>query len=143
MVLPEHIDLSNSAVIRGELLSVINRGATALIADLSATASCDHSGAEAMARAYQRAVNSGTDLRLVVPSPGVRRMLSINGVDRLVSVYPSRDAALAAREPTAARALVTVPGAPGEARPADRQPGPAGLGRRIRAPRSRSWTGTA
>ena len=52
VVLPEHIDLSNSADIRGELLSVINRGATALIADMSATVSCDNSGADAVARAY-------------------------------------------------------------------------------------------
>ena len=66
VVLPGHIDLSNSGEIRSELLSVINRGATTLIADMSATVSCDHSGTEAVARAYQRAVTSGTDLRLVV-----------------------------------------------------------------------------
>ena len=104
VVLPEHIDLSNSADIRGELLSVINRGATALIADMSATVSCDNSGADAVARAYRRAVSNGTDLRLVVSSPIVRRVISISGIDRLVSLYPSLEAALAARTP-AARAL--------------------------------------
>ncbi len=104
VVLPEHIDLSNSADIRGELLSVINRGATALIADMSATVSCDNSGADAVARAYRRAFSNGTDLRLVVVSPIVRRVIGISGVDRLVSLYPSLEAALAARTP-AARAL--------------------------------------
>ncbi len=104
VVLPEHIDLSNSADIRGELLSVINRGATALIADMSATVSCDNSGADAVARAYRRAFSNGTDLRLVVVSPIVRRMISISGVDRLVSLYPSLEAALAAATP-AERAL--------------------------------------
>ncbi len=109
VVLPEHIDLSNTAEIRSELLSVINRGATALIVDMTATISCDHSGADAVARAYQRAVVSGTDLRLVVTSQIVRRMLSIGGIDRLVSVYPSLEAALAAGTP-AAPALVPAPG---------------------------------
>ncbi len=50
-----HIDVSNAGQIREELLSVINRGAEALIADMTATISCDHVGAEAVARAWQRA----------------------------------------------------------------------------------------
>jgi anti-anti-sigma factor len=112
VVLPAHIDLSNTAEIRSELLSVINRGATALIVDMTATISCDHSGAEAVTRAYQRAVISGTDLRLVVTSQIVRRVLGIGGIDRLVSVYPSVEAALAAGTPAAA-ALAPKPGHPG------------------------------
>jgi anti-anti-sigma factor len=104
LVLPEHIDLSNSGEIRGDLLAVINRGPAALIADMTATASCDHSGIDALARVHQRAVISGTDLRLVVTSPVVRRVLASSGIDRLVPVYASRTAALAARAPAAARA---------------------------------------
>lgn len=88
--LPEHMGLSNSAEIHSELLSVINRGASVLIADMTATVSCDHFGTDAVARAYQRAVSRGTDLRLVVTSQSVRRMLSIGGFDRLVSVDPPR-----------------------------------------------------
>ncbi len=111
VVFPEHVDMSNSAELRGQLLSVINRGATAVIADLSATMSCDHSGTDALARVYQRAAVSGTSLQLVVASPVVRRALTIAGTDRLVSVYPLMEAALAARSPTEARALVAVSGA--------------------------------
>ena len=76
--LPEYIGLSNAGLIREELLSVINRGATTLIADMTATISCDHAGADAVARAFQRAVISGTDLRLVVTARIVRRVLAIN-----------------------------------------------------------------
>jgi len=97
ITLPEHIDVSNAGLIREELLSVINRGAEALIADLTATISCDHAGADALVRAYQRAVISGTELRLAVTAQMVRRMLSLNGLDRLVSIYPSLEAATAAR----------------------------------------------
>ena len=38
-MLPEHIDVSNAGPIPEELLSVINRGAEALIADLTTTIS--------------------------------------------------------------------------------------------------------
>jgi anti-anti-sigma factor len=101
VVLPEHIDVSNAGQIREELLSVINQGAEALIADMTATVSCDHAGADAVARAYQRAVVSRTELRLVVTSGVVLRMLGMTGVGRLVPAYPSVEAALAARSPTA------------------------------------------
>jgi PAS domain S-box-containing protein len=104
--LPEHIGLSNAGLIGEELLSVINCGATTLIADMTATISCDHAGADAVARAFQRAVISGTELRLVVTAQIVRRVLGINGLDRLVCIYPTLEAATAARPPAPALALV-------------------------------------
>ena len=100
VALPEHIDVSNAGQIRDELLAVINRGAEALIVDMTATLSCDHAGADAVARAYQRAVVSRTELRLVVTSGAVLRTLGMTGVGRLVPVYPSVESALAARSPT-------------------------------------------
>jgi len=106
VALPEHIGLSNAGLIREELLSVINRGATALIADMTATISCDHAGADAVACAFQRAVISGTELRLVVTAQIVRRVLGINGLDRMVSIYPTREAATATRPPAPVLALV-------------------------------------
>src|SRR4029077_9361049 len=66
VVLPEHIGASNAGQVRAELLSVINCGVTTLIADMTTTTSCDHAGADAVVRAFQRAVSSGTELRLVV-----------------------------------------------------------------------------
>ena len=106
IALPQHIDVSNAGPIREELLSVINRGAQALIADLTATISCDHAGADALARAYPRAVISGTELRIVITTQIIRRMLGLNGLDRLVPIYPSLEAATAARPPAA---VIPVP----------------------------------
>jgi anti-anti-sigma factor len=103
-MLPEDINAANAGEIRGELLALINRGPAVLIVDMTATASCDYAGAEALVRAYRRAVATGTQLRLVVPAEVVRRVLSGNGLDRLVSVYPSREAATAAILPAAASA---------------------------------------
>ena len=99
ITLPEHIGVSNAGPIREELLSVINRGAQALIADLTATISCDHADADALARAYQRALISGTELRIVATAQIVRRVLALNGLDRPVSIYPSLEEATTARAP--------------------------------------------
>lgn len=96
MRLPQQIDVSNADEIRDELLWVINRGATVLIADMGATASCDYAGADAVVRAHRRAVANGTQLRLVVTAQLVQRVLSINGLDRLISIYPSLEAAISA-----------------------------------------------
>jgi anti-anti-sigma regulatory factor len=49
--LPDYIDVSNASQIGEELRSLINCGATELIADMTATVSCDHSGADAMVHA--------------------------------------------------------------------------------------------
>ena len=115
VALPEHIDVSNASQIREELLWVINRGAAVLIADMTGTLSCDHSGVDAVMRAYQRALASGTQLRLVVTAPLVRRVLAVSGLDRLIPVYPSLEAATAAE--TAAGLTNHPPGSPVLARP--------------------------
>ena len=97
---PDQVDVSNVGQLRDRLLSVINRGAAVLIADMTDTAACDHQAVEAVARACQRAAINGTQVRLVVAAPVVRRVLSIEGLDRMVSIYPSLEAATAAgREP--------------------------------------------
>lgn len=120
VVLPEHLDLSVAGPIREQLLTIINRGAETLIGDMSATMSCDLAGADTLARGYQRAAASDTELRLVVTAPVVRRLLAISGLDRLVSVYPALEAALAAHRPTAILPPVPRPAraeASGEAPP--------------------------
>jgi anti-anti-sigma regulatory factor len=108
VTLPEHIGASNAGQVRDALLSVINLGATTLIADMTATVSCDHAGADAVVRAWQRTVSSGTELRLVVTAGSVSRVLDLRGLDRQVSVYPSLEAAAGARLPVPAAVLAAV-----------------------------------
>ena len=96
VTLPEHVDASNVDQIRERLLELVNRGAGVLIADLTGTISCDYGGADALMRAYQRAHLNGTQLRLVSAGDGVRRVLAATGLDRLVSIYPDLEAAVAA-----------------------------------------------
>ncbi len=109
---PGNVDVSNVGQLRDRLLSVINRGAAVLIADMTDTVSCDHSVVEAIARACHRATISGTQVRLVVAAPGVRRVLSIEGLDRLVPIYPSLEAAIgqepSRRPPNGIKAAGTI-----------------------------------
>jgi anti-anti-sigma factor len=96
---PEHVDISNAAQIREQLLEVFDRGAAVVIADMSATVWCDYVGVDAVARACQRAAICRADLRLVATAPAVRRLLAAEGLDRLVPVYSSVEAAITAGNP--------------------------------------------
>lgn len=97
---PEHVDMSNAAQIRKQLLGVLDRGAAVVIADMSTTAWCDYVGIDAVAWACQRAAAHQAELRVVASAPAVLRLLAAEGLDRLVPVYCSVEAAVAAGEPT-------------------------------------------
>lgn len=101
VTLPQHVDTSNAGQIREQLLWIINRGAAVLIADLTGTLSCDYAGADALARAHHRAMANGAMLRLAVTADAVRRVLTLNGFDRLIAIYPDLDAATTAGAPCA------------------------------------------
>jgi anti-anti-sigma factor len=95
--MPIEMDISNADQVREDLLSVINRGAVLLIADLSRTTFCDLAGVSALVRAFGRASASDSEMRLAVTTLAVRRVLAITGVDRLLDIYPSVAASLAGR----------------------------------------------
>ena len=91
------IDLTNAEYLRDALLSALNAGATALVADLTTVTFLDSAGVTALVRASRRASASEAELRLAVAAPPVLRVLSLVGIDQLVRVYPSVEAALASR----------------------------------------------
>ena len=125
---PEHVDMSNATQIREQLLGVFDRGAAVVIADMSATVWCDYIGVDAVARACQRAAACRADLRLVATAPAVRRLLAAEGLDRLVPVYSSVEAAIIAGEPDDLAPPIAASRSP--ARPQDgleNGPGPAAL----------------
>jgi anti-sigma B factor antagonist len=89
VTLVAEIDVTNADEVREQLLSVVNQGASVLIADMSQTTFCDSAGVTALVRAYRRATEGGTKFRAVVTSLAVRRVLEITGVDRLIDTYPT------------------------------------------------------
>jgi anti-sigma B factor antagonist len=94
VTLPVEIDLTNADRVREELLSVLNAGAVPLVVDLSATTFCDSAGVGALVRTFRRAAESDGEVRLVVGTLAVQRVLAITGIDRLLDIYPSVTAAL-------------------------------------------------
>ena len=89
-----------------DLLSVLNQGAALLIADLSKTTFCDSAGVSALAR-VSGAPRPASDMRLVVSTLAVQRVLALTGIDRLLDIYPSVAASLAA-SPDSGNATATV-----------------------------------
>jgi anti-sigma B factor antagonist len=108
VTLPGEIDVTIADSVRDELLAILDRGASLLIADLGKTEFCDSAGVSALVSTYRQARASGNPMRLVVGTPSVRRVLAITGVDRLVDIFPSVAASLAG-----------TPGPADQAHPAD------------------------
>jgi PAS domain S-box-containing protein len=96
---PEEVGAPDAARISEQLLGALGQGALTLIADMSATVRCDQAGADAVARAYLCAAARQAELRLVIRAPDDRRLMSAEGLDRLVPVYATLDAALTAGPP--------------------------------------------
>jgi len=117
VTLPEHVGVADSGSIRVQLLELLDRGAAVLIADMTGTLSCDRSGAAALVHVCQRASDGGAQLRVGVTAPAVRRVLEASGLDRLVWIYPSVEAAIAAGVPGVIPLLPRPGPGPGE-RPA-------------------------
>ena len=91
---PAQIDAGNAGDVLACLLSVIGEGPATLIVDMTATEFCDSAGLGSLVRAFRRADASGTEMRLAVTGPAVRRILEVTGTDQLIGTYPSVPASL-------------------------------------------------
>lgn len=92
-VMPTEVDCTNAAEVRQVLLRTLNGTARTLTIDMSATTFCDVAGVRAIERAYQRARACDTRLRLLAPTPGVLRILTLTGIHRIIPITPPVPAA--------------------------------------------------
>jgi anti-sigma B factor antagonist len=93
--LPAEIDMANAEDVGEQLRAAFTTGVTVVIGDLTSTVFCDSSGMRILVVADDCAAASGAELRLAVPPGHVLRILTLMGIDRLLSIYPSLAAALA------------------------------------------------
>jgi anti-sigma B factor antagonist len=93
--LPAEIDLTIADHVREALLSVLNKGALGLVVDMTATTFCDSAGITALVRASRRAAATGATMRVAASGPAVVRVFSLVGIDRLIDIHPTVDAARA------------------------------------------------
>jgi anti-sigma B factor antagonist len=94
--LPAEMDITNAQEVGERLRSAFTPDATAVIADLTSTVFCDSSGRRQLVLTRNYADAHKTQVRFAIPHDGVRRALELTGIDRLLSIYPSLDAAVSA-----------------------------------------------
>jgi anti-anti-sigma factor len=91
--MPDEIDIANAGRLVAELAVACDSGASLVVADMTRTTFCDASGARVLVVAQKRATESGVELRVAVASARVRRVLILLGLDTIVPIYPTLDAA--------------------------------------------------
>ena len=94
-MLPGEIDASNDGQVQDTLTSALGAGTAVLVADAAATAFCGCSGVTALLHTHHRAAAAGAQLRVVVGSPPMRRILELTAADQVLNTYPTLAAALA------------------------------------------------
>lgn len=94
VALPAEIDIGNAVQVGDELGAALSSGAVVVIADMTMTDFCDSSGIRHLLIANDRAAARSAELRLVVRSAALLRVLQVTGVDQLLGIYPSLQAAL-------------------------------------------------
>ena len=92
---PGQVDLTNAGELRQAVLSCTDAGHMTLVVDMSETAFCDSAGVNQLVQAHKRAVAAGGELRLVIGTASVMRILSIVGADRMLSIFTRVDEAVA------------------------------------------------
>jgi anti-sigma B factor antagonist len=94
--LPAEIDMTNAERVGEQLRSPFALGAAIVIADLTSTVFCDSAGARQFVLAHNYADACDAQIRFVIPNHNMLRVLTLTGLDQLLSIYPSLDAAVSA-----------------------------------------------
>jgi anti-sigma B factor antagonist len=91
---PEEIDIANAALLQKVLAEAAGPGAVLVVVDMSRTRFCDSAGLNALVAAERRARSEGGEVRVVVTSESVTRIVELTGVDRVIPIYASLEDAL-------------------------------------------------
>ena len=95
VTLPDEIDIGNDGHVQDTLTSALDDGTAVLVADAGGTAFCGCSGVTALLLTHHQAAAAGAQLRVVVGSPSMRRILELTAADQVLDTYPTLAAALA------------------------------------------------
>jgi len=90
------VDIATVGLLRRELTALLDRPAPRIVVDLHACTFCDAAGLGLLAGALRMARGRGGDLRLAAPTPIVVLALRATGLDRVLPVYRTVDAATSA-----------------------------------------------
>jgi len=90
---PAEIDHTNAKPLQDEMKAALERGIITVVIDMSKTTFCDSAALATLCEAHQRASAMNANLRLVISQPGIRRIFEITGLDEVMPIYASLDAA--------------------------------------------------
>lgn len=90
------VDVVTAPGIRTEVVNLVTAGHTEIVLDFGRVDFIDSFGLGVMVGALKRINSHGGHLRIVIGEPRVRGVLELTGIDRVLDVYDSLDAALGA-----------------------------------------------
>ena len=91
---PAEVDITNVDELLQAMRLCTDSGHTTLVIDMSETTFCDSAGVNQLVRAQKRAAAAGGEVRLVISTAAVMRLLAIIGVDRVLPIFTSLEDAL-------------------------------------------------
>jgi anti-sigma B factor antagonist len=89
------VDLYTCPELKQELLRVIGEGALLVVVDLTETTFIDSTGLGVLVRGVERLNTEGGRLAIVCVDPNMVKVFEVTGLDRVFSIYASREEALA------------------------------------------------
>ena len=90
------IDLASAPTLRARLNELSERRPTRVILDVTNLDFIDSTGLGVLVGALRRVRNDGGDLRVAGARPGIERVFSVTGLDRVFALYPAVNDALSA-----------------------------------------------
>jgi anti-sigma B factor antagonist len=89
VTLPGEIDIRNEGPVQAALAGALAGRPKVVVADGTGTGFCDSAAITALISAHHYAATAGAQLRLVLPSAAVRRVLELTDADQVLRVYLS------------------------------------------------------
>ena len=94
------VDLYTAPEFKQQLLEVIGTGAREVVVDLSDTTFIDSTTLGVLVGGVKRLRPNGGQLSLVCSDRNITKIFEITGLDRVFTIHPTRDEALAALAPS-------------------------------------------
>ncbi|MEN9214565.1 MAG: STAS domain-containing protein [Gloeomargarita sp. DG02_3_bins_56] len=92
LVPPVRLDTTTKDGLTQQVKQIANQRATLVLLDLSQVQFVDSSGLGAIVAALKSLRSAGGELALCQPSEQVKTLLEITGLERIMKVYPNRQA---------------------------------------------------
>ncbi|MEO7803733.1 MAG: STAS domain-containing protein [Actinomycetota bacterium] len=94
LVVKGEVDIYTAPNFRAELIRLIDQGANRLVLDLLGVDFMDSTGLSVLLSGKKRTNEANGDLKLVCTDGAVRKILTVTGLDKIFSLYPSVETAI-------------------------------------------------